>query len=226
MACACMNAGQPLDRAHEGLGAGKKGLEDANMTTAKTRSPPTGCVRTRSMRSLTAHGLRLLPGRPRSPRRPATRSGRRRSRGRVRGPLDGRGTKVREQPRRTASGTPTGCRRRARACTRGRRREARSGAYSVAIARRQEHSWRCPISSAAGWSRCFGCRRRVGNGARAPQRSASKPRRFVATTGTTGAPRERDRRSVSMRSPSRSAASIMLSATTTGTPDSMSCSAR
>ena len=56
--------------------------------------------------------------------------------------------------------------------------------------------------------------------------SASSPRRRTATVGMTGTPSSRDSASASRTSPSRSAMSTMLSATTAGMPSDRSWSAK
>ena len=56
--------------------------------------------------------------------------------------------------------------------------------------------------------------------------SSSQPSFFAAEMGTMGSPRFCERSGTSMESPFCRTSSIMLSATTTGTPTSMSCSVK
>ena len=95
--------------------------------------------------------------------------------------------------------------------------------------------WRAVLESVAPSAMCLALRRRSGvvrcqlrcgfSPACPPASaiaavSASMPRRRTATVGTTGTPSASDRAAGSSVSPSRSAMSIMLSATTVGRPSS------
>ncbi len=124
-----------------------------------------------------------------------------------------------------SSGPPTGCS--ATASIRWLQRRAPCSSRVAAIAIARARRWSTTISSwitpgPAAMRRTPPSPIRLSIAAL----SSSMPRLRTATVGITGTPSSAESLAASIVSPSRSAMSIMLSATTTGSPSRISCSAK